>query len=336
MCRDCHLEFRRIVLIGSVDGEGALAGEPTSVVQDTRGNYYVTQFMERSQILVFSQTGRFVQRLGRNGRGPGEFNRIALVIVGPGDSLYVFDPGNARLTVLSPTYAVARTAAINGQYFGAVQLPNGRFVANAHLPAPDRVGQPLQTLGMDGLSKIVYGSVKPDYRPDVPYSVMRTIALGGDNDVWSGYKTRYAIEEWSAAGRQLRTISRTVPWFKSYERRRQITQAQPAEPWLMALHQDVNGLLWSAVTVPAEDWGQRWAELGLDERKGVASDQRMHDTMVEVLDVLGRQVVVSQRVPQNVLGFLNDSTSFSYHVDDDEVPHIEIWRSRLVRGNAKR
>ncbi|MEX2284549.1 MAG: 6-bladed beta-propeller [Gemmatimonadota bacterium] len=336
LCRDCRLEFRRLLGLGAADGEGALAGEPTSVVQDTRGNYYITQFQDRTSVVVFSRTGQFVQRIGRTGRGPGEYTRIAFVTVGAGDSLYVFDQANARITVLSPTYAVARTTALAGQYFGAVHLPDGRLVANAHIPAPDRIGQPLQTLGKDGVVQAVYGAQKPEYKPNITYSVMRTIGSAGENRVWSGYKTRYVIEEWNADSKQLRVVSRSVPWFKAYDRRRPITQVQPAEPWLVALHQDVSGLLWSAVTVPGEDWGKRWVDLGSDEKKGFPGDQRMFDTMVEVLDLDRRQVLVSQRMPQYVLGFLNDSTSFGYKVDAGEVPNVEIWRTRLIRGNARR
>ena len=333
-CQSCRLEVRRIALLGTVEGEGALAGEPTAVVQDSRGNFLVTQFQERTQILVFDRASKFVQRIGRVGSGPGEYRRIAFLAMGAGDSLYVFDEGNARLTVLTPGYALARSAAISGQYFGGVQLGDGRFAANAHLREPNHPGQPLQTLGLNGALHAVYGAKNPAYRPDVPYSVMRTIARAGSGSVWSAYKTQYVIEEWRNDGTQLRVVTRAVPWFKSYEKRRPITQAQPAEPWMMALNQDRSGLLWTAMTVPTEDWVRLWKELGIDEKKGVG-DPRLSNTIVEILDLDRGHAVLSQRLPQHILGFLNDSTVYAYSTDADDVPHIEILRLRFIQGASR-
>jgi hypothetical protein len=334
-CRGCRLDFTRIAILGSIDGESALAGEPTSVVQDSRGNYYVTQFQQADRILVFSGNGRFIRTIGKAGRGPGEYTRIAFITLGAGDSLYVFDQGNARLTVLSPAYDVVRAVPIMGQFFFATELGKNRFVANAHLPSPEHIGQPLRTMSTEGVVQAVYGASKPDYRPRVPYSVMRSIAAAGDTSVWSGYKTRYVIEEWSVNGQPGRILTRQVPWFKPYEQRTKATETQPLEPWLVALHQDRSGLLWAAVTVPATDWSKQWAELGINEQKGVVSDQRTLDTVVEVLDPTRRALVLSQRLPQYIQGFLNDSTAYGYSVDADEIPHIEIWRSRLIRGEIR-
>jgi hypothetical protein len=328
-CRGCRLDFTRVAILGSVDGEGALAGDPNSFAQDSRGNYYVTQFKQPDHILQFNRAGDFVRKIGRAGSGPGEYRYIVSMTVGPGDSVYVFDLGNARLTVLSPTHEVARTAPIVGQFFSAIITKAG-MIANAHLASREQLGQPLRTLRMDGAVQAVYGASKPSFRPDVVYSVMRSIAGARDSTVWSGYKTRYAIEEWSVHGKLLRTLTRTVPWFPPYEKRARASATQPLEPWLIALRVDRTGLLWSAITVPEADWSKRWTELGFTEDKGVDPDQRIVDTVIEVLDVERKVVVFSQRLPHYVYGFLNDSTAFGYSVDAQEIPHIEIWRSRLI------
>jgi hypothetical protein len=312
-----------------VDGQGALAGEPASVALDGRGNYYVAQFKQRYVITQFNPTGQFVRTIGREGRGPGEYLYIVSLTIGPNDSLYVVDHGNARIAVLSPDHEASRTIPFAGQFFSALVTRAG-IIANAHWPRAESLGKPLRTTGMDGSVKAVYGATTPHFNPRAVYSVMRSIAAGQDSSIWAGEKTRYVVEEWSVNGKPLRTITRNVPWFPAYEQRMKATAARPSEPWLVALREERSGRLWTAITVPDSEWSKRWTELGFTEEKGVEPDQRIFDTIIEVLDLNRKAVVFSQRLPHYIHGFLNDSTAFGYSVDSDEIPHIEIWRFRLV------
>jgi hypothetical protein len=65
-----------------------------------------------SQILRVDATGRVLWRMGRAGDGPGEFRGIASVGRGPADSVWVFDFGNRRVTVVGPDGAPARSIGI--------------------------------------------------------------------------------------------------------------------------------------------------------------------------------------------------------------------------------
>ena len=61
--------------------------------------------------MSFSDEGRFVGYLGAKGKGPGEFENSRSVVVGPGDSIHVFDPELERLLVYDPQtlqYAYSR------------------------------------------------------------------------------------------------------------------------------------------------------------------------------------------------------------------------------------
>ena len=53
------------------------------------------------EIRVFSETGVFLQRIGREGGGPGEFRSIQSLGM-LGDTIVVLDPGNGRLGFISP------------------------------------------------------------------------------------------------------------------------------------------------------------------------------------------------------------------------------------------
>jgi hypothetical protein len=54
-----------------------------------------------SSISVFDGSGRYVKQLGRRGSGPGEFANPAAMAASPDGRLFVWDPGNNRVTVFA-------------------------------------------------------------------------------------------------------------------------------------------------------------------------------------------------------------------------------------------
>lgn len=53
-------------------------------------------------VLSFSDEGKLIGFVGAEGVGPGEFKSSRSVVVGPGDSIYVFDPDLHRVSVFAP------------------------------------------------------------------------------------------------------------------------------------------------------------------------------------------------------------------------------------------
>jgi hypothetical protein len=69
-----------------------------SVEVDADGNIYVAEPMPRTgRVLVFDAEGEFVRMIGRSGQGPGEYLQ-PFAVEWVGDALFVFDPGQSRLT----------------------------------------------------------------------------------------------------------------------------------------------------------------------------------------------------------------------------------------------
>ncbi|HEX6040003.1 hypothetical protein [Longimicrobium sp.] len=74
----------------------------TAMDVDSRGLVYVGDWY-RQQLTVLNPDATVLRTLGRRGSGPGEFRSIRGVQVLPGDSILVYDPSLARVSVYAQT-----------------------------------------------------------------------------------------------------------------------------------------------------------------------------------------------------------------------------------------
>lgn len=99
-----------------------------SVAADRWGNIFVPDL---TTIHVFAANGTLLRSLGRQGMGPGEFDKVVSVEMTPGDSVYAFDAGLSRVTVFEPrTWRTAYTVQLGqNQLFAPFQV---RRVPGSH------------------------------------------------------------------------------------------------------------------------------------------------------------------------------------------------------------
>jgi len=97
-----RIHLSTLATIGTAQGDPRFVfGAVEDVAVDRRGNVYVLD-SHSMNVRVFSRSGRFVQQLGRPGRGPGEFFAPQAVALDGSDRLFVLDPGNSRVHMFTP------------------------------------------------------------------------------------------------------------------------------------------------------------------------------------------------------------------------------------------
>lgn len=85
--------------------EASLTSAPHLDV-DSRGRIYVSDTYQ-NRVSILNPDGSLRGSVGRRGSGPGEFQSVQTVQVLPGDSLLVYDPELARVSVFAPDSARA-------------------------------------------------------------------------------------------------------------------------------------------------------------------------------------------------------------------------------------
>ncbi len=84
--------------IGGVQGERpGEFGLVTDAVQDSQGNYYVSEYGEYDRIQKFSPSGQFLAEWGGHGSEPGRFMRPQNLAVDEKDHVWVADACNHRI-----------------------------------------------------------------------------------------------------------------------------------------------------------------------------------------------------------------------------------------------
>ena len=135
----------------TAEGEWRIVGEPTVVIgagadpEIALDNVTAAAHLSDGAILVvdgssrlteFARDGGYDGTIGRQGDGPGEFQWITSLQVGPSDSLFIFDNVWQRLTVFSsdrrpvrmPTFRVEAGVTGADGLFGVTRLADGVWV----------------------------------------------------------------------------------------------------------------------------------------------------------------------------------------------------------------
>ena len=117
--------------IGGENGTGpGQFGFVTDIAQDSKGNYYVSEYGDYDRIQKFGPDGQFLCEWGGHGEKPGEFLRPQGLTIDEQDQLWVVDSSNHRIQVfdLKPEVPERVTSwGEMGREFGQFYYPYDLF-----------------------------------------------------------------------------------------------------------------------------------------------------------------------------------------------------------------
>jgi len=126
----------QLTLVQEMSDEESLLYRPRGFARGADGNYYVAD-SGNGRIAVFSDTGRFLRAIGREGQGPGEFS----------DSIVLQAPFDQEIQVFDRSAQRTQRFEFDGTFIGGVTLPTeGRL--DSLLREPD--GTLVLTRGEEG------------------------------------------------------------------------------------------------------------------------------------------------------------------------------------------
>jgi hypothetical protein len=315
--------------------------------RDSKGRFFALGF-GNEQVLVFDSSGRFQTAFGGKGDGPGEFGQTGArhVRVGAGDTVFVLD-GSRRAHVFAPSLRFVRQFDVGATPIRVFALPDGGLVMSALVPRPANIGFPFHLVRMDGIVR----SFGPEQRNMSQRNTSRGGAGGGRTVTVLDEQSRptpfelghdgkailvlrdgrYMFHRWGLDGKDLGVIEVVgAPWLPrtpvpvppvagrsgmDYSR---YLQSLPMQPEISLMGVEETGLYFVLGMVPRTPGVPR-------------SDQASRRYLVEVLDPVSRQILLSQPVEEGMRFFPGGRYAFSMKADQDGLYSYTVWRLRLRR-----
>jgi hypothetical protein len=164
-------------------------------------------------------------------------------------------------------------------------------------------------------------------------ALLRSIQLTGRDSIWTSHRYRYLIQLWTPEGKLLKELNRDVPWFEPYDRRPLPDGKTPPPPTLIDITVDPAGLIWTAVSIPNDDWKKfqtAYYDPNLKRQMFRSSKPGAeYDAIIEVIDPKAGTVVATRRVRQHTLGFAASGHIVFHTTDDAGRDSVDIWRLGL-------
>jgi hypothetical protein len=336
-CSHCVLEVMPALQLGTRD-DAEIPQRVPQVLRDSRGNHLlVFNGWSDKPILRYDSVGRFRGKLGRYGRGPGEYTMTRGVLLGNADSVFVFMGLNGQVFGPDGTYARSFRFRPGHMVFGIAPDTSGVMYAHSSFSYESYGAPPyVIRLGSDGTPidsfptfSAIVGKSTIRAGPRVREYTQRigaTPVHAPDGSIWTLAGGIYRLERHSADGasRQLFGVAlpgsprprltvaevesaAAVKVAPSVTRRIPAGSERPMRPSATrtSMSIDSTGLLWIVRTIPAPRWDTITAKpiyASPDEAPFERSlprdvEDRFYHTVVEVIDPKQPRLLARTELP---------------------------------------
>ena len=196
-----------VVQLQTGPGPGELPIVPLSVAAIPAGGYLAIVDDGNAELRnLYDSAGGYVESLGREGDGPGEYRRAVAAAGFGGDSLLLWDRQRRLMTVLDRSGHPVRTFEVSADGFQLAVAVDGHFVLDGYAKGGN-YSEPLNAFTPAGQLVAAFGEVIPRERFAPGPPVDRRVASDGHGGWWTvRSRYRYELEHWDS------TLHRTLQW----------------------------------------------------------------------------------------------------------------------------
>jgi hypothetical protein len=327
-CPTCRIDLVKVATVDDEEGERAF--QLRSFIfpgWGTGGWYHHTQ---RGDLYHLDSAGKYIGRLGRLGRGPGEMLEPLAILPARADSIYVIDMQLGMVNVFAGDGKFGRRFAAPVYGNASAALRDGRLVLGG-----ETVGSRDLFVITDAEGKTVRAFRQSD-APQIPQgrNLAVNVATASDGSIWSVLLGKYLISKWDTTGKELLRLRAAMPWFHPDQGMLDASGhfSATVSATVNSIQEDSAGLLWVFSIVPDPNVekkypGKTWLRASITA--GAQSD--VYDYIIDVIDPVNGKLIAEKRVDQYLsLGLIAPRRTFSFEENEAGARRAVIWRLDLI------
>lgn len=293
-CADC-LELEVVLSFGAVDDDGALLTRYPGISQLPDGRWVVFESSLDGTIRIYDSNGSFQHVIEAEGDGPGEYRGLSRILPNGPDGYVLYDATIDRFSYVDRDFSFLSSNR-SPPAIRIEALSGGSFVVNALLPRAAAQGHVVSVVDSAGNVQASFGGQgRPIDHREGFHVRHRVIAVGPDDNIWTGYQEKYELEKFSPEGDRLVSLSRRADWFEPHTDigPPRDARSEPPNPRLRELTVGKDGTVWVVTWVADPDWKEA-VPAEFDPRTRYDND-RVYDAVLEVIDPEGGRVLARTR-----------------------------------------
>jgi hypothetical protein len=166
---------------GVPGSDGTHFGRPQDVAFLPDGRVLVADGLDNHRVMILDGKGKYLGEVGSRGDGPGQFNGVHAVAVGPGGRVFALDRSGGRINVFQTTSDPATLALVDT--WDGFTLPLDIIVNDDDLWITD-LG-PLRFVNLDFEGNYKYTWLVPNALPD-GYLEVHTFSVDPEGNLYGG------------------------------------------------------------------------------------------------------------------------------------------------------
>lgn len=320
VCTTCVELDSVSVLGGELDGPRAIDVGTGYVAVDGRGRFWLGQI---ESILVVAPSGEVISRVGRRGEGPLEFTAPRPAFSDNAGNVFVYDPGNSRVSVIDPGFSLVRDFPAPNAIRDIARVSDSVFFTNGSSIG----GTPFRVISND---TIVADFGTAPQTPEADMFAFGPVAAAADGTLYWSSQYEFEISVRDLDGSELTRFIQpgfNVPRVELGP----FTEANPPPNRILDLRVDDDGFLWVLKWVRQDDWRSGMISSGRDGRLGFLNRDsgNAFDTEIDVIDPSRGAVVARLRTDLMLRGFAGETFAFANQSDELGIPSIRVVRLGL-------
>ena len=166
---------------GVAGDDGSHFGRPQDVAFLPDGRILVADGLDNHRVVILDEDGRYISEFGGFGEGPGQFNGIHAIGIGPGGLIFALDRSGGRVNVFRTTDDPAEVEFVD--VWAGFGLTLDIIVGDDHLWITDL--SPLRFVKLDFEGNILYTWLVPSDLPD-GYLEVHTFSVDAEGNLYGG------------------------------------------------------------------------------------------------------------------------------------------------------